>query len=244
MGHRLVTHARAKANMHSESASQSRSHQLAAAAAATRPKDGVVIAGAPLSGADRWIEVYAPHLPVDCYHPQRLAEALGRPDEPYILNKAQAILTKLVEDNIRNQESLALVSELHGDEWAVRCLDQLRHAGYRIRLLLIYCEESVMMMRARRRNLDANDLIERQRGVIEQATVQAAKGARVELHHSRKGPPLHTHTIQDGNILYQSRLTLRRNVVWNQYCNEVAQRILAAKPRPGTRRSPGKKSQS
>ena len=219
------------------------SHQLAVSPAATRPKDGVVIAGVPLSGADRWIEVYAPHLPVDCYHPQRLAEALGRPDEPYIRNKAQAILTKLVEDNIHNQESLALVSELHRDQWAIGCLDELRQAGYRIRLLLIYCEESVMAMRARRRNLDANDLIERQRGVIEQATVQAAKGARVELHHSRKGPPLHTHTIQDGAILYQSRLTLRRDVAWNRYRNEVAQRILAAKSSQRTRRSGDRKPQ-
>ena len=206
--------------------------------------DCMVIAGAPLSGADRWIQVYASHLPVDCYNSQRFAEAIGRSDEPYIRSKAQALLTKLVEDNIRNQESLALVSELHGDQWAVGCLDQLRQADYRIRLLLIYCEETVMAMRARRRNLDVEELIERQRNVIEQATVQAAKGARVELFHSRKGPPLHTHTIQDGAILYQSKLTLRRDVAWNQYRNEVAQRILAAKPRPRTRQSGGKKPQS
>ena len=76
----------------------------AADAAATRPKDGV-IAGAPLSGADLWMEVFAPHLPVDrySYNPTRLAESLGRADEPYIRDRARAILTKLLDDNIRNQ---------------------------------------------------------------------------------------------------------------------------------------------
>lgn len=213
---------------------------MAESGAAARPKDVVVIAGAPLSGTDRWMEVFAPHLPVDCYHPQRLAEALGRADEPYIRNKAHAILARLVDDNIRNRESLALVSELHRDEWAIGCLDELRKAGYRVRLLLIYCEDSVMAMRARRRNFDADELIPRQRGIIERATVEAAKGARVELLHSHKGPPLHTHTIQNGAILYQNRLTLRRNGAWNRYRNEVAQRILAAKPEARTRRSGGK----
>ena len=210
-------------------------------AAATRPRDVVVIAGAPLSGTARWMELFAPHLPVDCYNPQRLAEALGRPDEPYIRSRAEAILTKLVGDNIRNHESLALVTELHGDPWAVGCLDQLRKAGYRIRLQLICCEEAVLAMRARHRNLDADDLVERQRGIIDQAALQAAKGARVELLHNRKGPPLHTHTIQDGAILYRHKLTLRSDVAWNQYRNEIARRILAAKPPRETRPSGGKK---
>lgn len=151
---------------------------------------------------------------------------------------------KLVEDNIRNHQSLALVTELHGDPWAIGCLDQLREAGYRIRLLLIYCEEAVLAMRARHRNLDADDLVERQRGIIDQAALQAAKGARVELLHNRKGPPLHTHSIQDGAILYQHKLTLRPDVVWNQYRNEIAQRILTAKPPRETRASGGKKPQS
>ena len=101
----------------------------------------------------------------------------------------RAILTKLVDENIRNQESLAIVSELHGDRWATGCLDRLREAGYRIRLLLIYCEETVMVTRASRRNLNAAALIERQRAVIDQAALQAAKGAQVELLHSRKGAP-------------------------------------------------------
>ena len=208
--------------------------EAADAAAATRPKDGVVIAGAPLSGADRWMQVFAPHLPVDCYNPQRLAESLGRADEPYIRDRARAILTKLVDDNIRNQESLAIVSELHGDPWATGCLDRLREAGYRIRLLVIYCEETVMATRAKYRNLNADALIERQRAVIDQAALQAAKGARVELLHSRKGPPLHTHTLQDGAILYQSKLTLRPDVAWNRYRNDIAQHILAGKPGGGT----------
>lgn len=208
--------------------------EAAAVAAARRPKDGVVIAGAPLSGADRWMQVFAPHLPVDCYNPKGLAESLGRADEPYIRDRACAILTKLVDDNIRNQESLAIVSELHGDPWATGCLDQLREAGYRIRLLLIYCEETVMATRANHRNLNAAALIERQRAIIDQAALQAAKGARVELLHSRKGPPLHTHTLQDGAILYQSKLTLRPDVAWNQYRNDIAQLILAGKPGGGT----------
>ena len=208
--------------------------EAADGAAATRPKDGVVIAGAPLSGADRWMQVFAPHLPVDCYNPQRLAESLGRAEEPYIRDRARAILTKLVDDNIRNQESLAIVSELHGDPWVTGCLDQLREAGYRIRLFLIYCEETVMATRAKHRNLNAAPLIERQRAVIDQAALQAAKGARVELLHSRKGPPLHTHTLQDGAILYQSKLTLRPDVAWNQYRNDIAQLVLAGKPGGGT----------
>ena len=211
-----------------------------AAAAARRPKDVVVIAGAPLSGAERWMQVFAPHLPVDCYNPRRLAESLGRADEPYIQHRARAILVKLVDDNICNQESLAIVSELHGDPWATGCLDRLREAGYRIRLLLIYCEEAVLAMRARHRNLDADALVERQREVIDQAALQAAQGARVELLHNRKGPPLHTHTIQDGAILYQHKLTLRPDVAWNQYRNEIAQRILKAKP-PRETRPPGAK---
>ena len=223
--------------MQNESAPKSRSQPGPDAAAARRPTDALVIAGAPLSGTDRWMEVYAPHLPVDCYNPRRLAEALGRADEPYTRGKAEAILTKLVDDNVRNQDSLALVSELHGDPWTIDCLDRLRKAGYRIRLVLIYCEESVMAMRARRRNLDADELIERQRGVIEQVTAQAAKGARVELLHSRKGPPLHTHTIQDGAILYQSKLTLRGDVAWNRYRKQVAERILAATSRAQGHRS-------
>ena len=210
------------------------SRRAAAVAAARRPKDGVVIAGAPLSGAERWMQVFAPHLPVDCYNPKRLAESLGRADEPYIRDRARAILTKLVDDNIRNQESLAIVSELHGDSWATGCLDRLREAGYRIRLLLIYCEEAVMATRAKYRNLNAEALIERQRAIIDQAALQAAKGARVELLHSRKGPPLHTHTLQDGAILYQSKLTLRPDVAWNRYRNDIAQHILAGKPGGGT----------
>ena len=194
-----------------------------------------MIAGAPLSGADRWMEVFAPHLPVvDCYNPKRLAESLGRADEPYIRDRARAILTKLVDDNIRNQQSLAIVSELHGDPWATGCLDRLREAGYRIRLLLIYCEETVMATRAKYRNLNADALIERQRAVIGQAALQAANGARVELPHRRKGPPLHTHTLRDGAILYQSKLTLRPDVAWNQYRNDIEQRILAGKPGGGT----------
>ena len=44
---------------------------------------------------------------------------------------------KVVDDNIRNQQSPAIVSELHGDPWATGCLDRLREAGYRIRLLLL-----------------------------------------------------------------------------------------------------------
>ena len=193
---------------------------------------GVLVsdAGAPLSGAERWMEVFTPHLPVDCYDPKRLAESLGRTDEPYIRDRARAILTKLVDENIRNQESLAIVSQLHGDPWATGCLDRLREAGYRIRLLLIYCQETVMATRAKYRNLNAEALIERQRAVIDQATLQAAKGARVELLHSRKGPPLHTHTLQDGAILYQSKLTLRPDVAWNRYRNYIAQHILAGKP--------------
>ena len=51
--------------------------------------------------------VFAPHLSVDCYNPKRVAESLGRADEPYIRDRARAILTKLVDDNIRNQQSLA-----------------------------------------------------------------------------------------------------------------------------------------
>ena len=43
----------------------------------------------------------------------------------------------------------------------------------------------------------------------------------MELLHSRKGPPLHTHTLQDGAILYRSKLTLRPDVAWNQYRNEL-----------------------
>ena len=73
--------------------------------------------------------VFAPHLSVDCYNPKRLAESLGRADEPYIRDRARAILTKLVDDNIRNQQSLAIASELHGDPWATGCLDRLREAG-------------------------------------------------------------------------------------------------------------------
>ena len=203
----------------------------------SRPKDAVVVAGAPLSGAERWLEIFAPHLPADFYDIKHVAQGLGRADEPYIRDKAAQILTQLVEDNIRKGENLGIVSELYGDEWATGRIEELRKAGYRIRLLLIYCEESVMTMRARRRNLNADGLIERQRRIIEQATAQAAKGARVELLHSRKGPPLHTHTIQDGAILYQSKLTLRRDVVWNQYRNEVAQRILAGEPGTGSCRS-------
>ena len=214
--------------------SESSRREAAAVAAARRPKDGVVIAGAPLSGAHRWMQVFAPHLPVDCYNPKGLAESLGRADEPYIRDRARAILTKLVDDNIRNQESLAIVSELHGDPWATACLDRLREAGYRIRLLLIYCEDTVMATRAGYRNLNADALIERQRAVIDQAALQAAKGARVELLHSRKGPPLHTHTLQNGAILYQSKLTLRPDVAWNQYRNDIAQLILAGKPGGGT----------
>ena len=214
--------------------------EAAEAAAASRPRDGVVIAGAPLSGADRWMQVFAPHLPVDCYNPKRLAESLGRADEPYIRDRARAILTKLVDENIRNQQSLALVTELHDDPWAIGCLDQLCKAGYRIRLQLIYCEEAVLAMRARHRNFEADDLVARQRGIIDQAALQAARGARVELLHNRKGPPLHTHTIQDGAILYQHKATLRPDVVWNQYRNEVAQRILKAKP-PLETRPPGTK---
>lgn len=56
-----------------------------------------------------------------------------------------------------------------------------RKAGYPIRLVLLYCDESVMAMRERRRNLDADELIERQRGVIEQVTIplgEAADAAR------------------------------------------------------------------
>ena len=171
-----------------------------------------------------------PHLPVDCYNLERVAEGLGRPDELYIRDRARTILTKLVDDNIRKHESLGIVSELHDDSWATGCLDKLQAAGYRIRLLLIYCEEAVMATRARRRNLDTDALIERQRAVIDQVARQAAGGARVELLHSRKGPPLHTHTIQDGAILYRSKLTLRPDVAWNQYRNEVARHILAGKP--------------
>lgn len=52
-----------------------------------------------------------------------------------------------------------------------------RKAGYAIRLVLIYCEESVMAMRERRRNLDADELIERQRGVIEQVTIPLGETA-------------------------------------------------------------------
>lgn len=91
-----------------------------------------------------------------------------------------------------------------------------------------------MATRAKYRNLNAEALIERQRAVIDQAALQAAKGARVELLHSRKGPPLHTHTLQDGAILYQSKLTLRPDVAWNQYRNDIAQRILAGKPGGGS----------
>jgi len=63
------------------------------------------------------------------------------------------------------------------------------------------------------------------------------------LLHNRKGPPLHTHTIQDGAILYQHKATLRPDVVWNRYRNEVAQRILTAKPprEREARRSGGRK---
>ena len=224
---------------------ESGGREAADAAAARRPKDGVVIAGAPLSGAERWMRVFAPHLPVDCYNPKRLAEGLGRGDEPYIRDRARAILTKLVDDNIRNQQSLAIISELHSDPWVTGCLDRLREAGYRIRLQLIYCEEAALAMRARHRNLDADDLVERQRGIIDQAALQAAKGARVELLHNRKGPPLHTHTIQDGAILYQHKATLRPDVVWNRYRNEIAQRILMVKPprERGTRPSSDKKPQ-
>lgn len=224
-----------------------RARSREAAAASRRPKDVVVIAGAPLSGAERWMQVFAPHLPVDCYNPRRLAESLGRADEPYVQDRARAILVKLVGDNIRNHESLAIVSDLHGDPWATwatGCLDRLREAGYRIRLLLIYCEEEVLATRARHRNLDADALVEHQREIIDQAALQAAKGARVELLHNRKGPPLHTHTVQDGAILYQHKLTLRPDVVWNQYRNEIAQRILRAKPPRETRPSGGTKRKS
>ena len=41
---------------------------------------------------------------------------------------------------------------------------------------------------------------------------------------------MHTHTLEDGAILYQSKLTLRPNVAWNRYRNDIAQRILAGKP--------------
>ena len=102
-------------------------------------------------------------------------------------------MTKLVDENIRNQQSLAIVSELYGDPWATGCLDRLREAGYRIRLLLINCEETVMATRAKHRNLNAEALIERQRAVIDEAALQAAKGARVELLHSRKPPLAHAH---------------------------------------------------
>ena len=64
------------------------SHRGPDAAASTRPKDGVAIAGAPLSGADRWMEVFARYLPVDCYNPKCLAESLGRANEPYIRDRA------------------------------------------------------------------------------------------------------------------------------------------------------------
>ena len=40
---------------------------------------------------------------------------------------------------------------MHGDQWATCCLDRLREAGYRIRLLLIHCEEAVLATRAQHR---------------------------------------------------------------------------------------------
>ena len=63
------------------------------------------------------------------------------------VDRARAILTKLVDDNIRNQQSLAIVSELHGDPWGTGCLDRLREA--------VYCEKPVMATRGSHRNLNA-----------------------------------------------------------------------------------------
>ena len=102
--------------------------------------DGAAIAGAPLSGSDRWTQVFTPCLTADCYSLQRLAEALGRADEPYIRNSAKKILIRLVEDNIRKSESQALVTELHGGKWATGCLDRLHlaHADRRPRLSALF----------------------------------------------------------------------------------------------------------
>ena len=45
---------------------------------------------------------------------------------------------------------------------------------------------------------------------------------------------MHTHTLQDGAILYQSKLTIRPDVAWNRNRNDIAQHILAGKPGGGT----------
>lgn len=151
------------------------------AASATRPRDVVVIAGAPLSGTASVDGDLRPASAGRLLQPAASGRSARPAGRAVHRSRAEAILTKLVGDNIRNHESLAIVSELHGDPWATGCLDRLREAGYRIRLLLICCEEAVLATRARHRNLDADDLVERQRGIIDQAAMQAAKGARVEL---------------------------------------------------------------
>ena len=51
-----------------------------------------------------------------------------------------------------------------------------------------------MATRASRRNLNAEVLIERQHDVIDQAALQAAKGAGVQPHTAARPPPLRTHT--------------------------------------------------
>ena len=170
----------------------------------------------------------------DCYNAKCLAEGLGRGDEPYIRDRARALLTKLVDDNIRNQQSLAIVSELHDDPWATGCLDRL------LRGRLPHPAAAVLLRGGSARDARPGSQAGRRGTSLvpaprhRQAALQAAKGARVELLHNRKGPPLHTHTIEDGAILYRHKLTLRPDVVWNRYRKEVAQRILTAKP-PGER---------
>ena len=109
-------------------------------------------------------------------------------------------------------------------------VDQLREAGYRIRLLLVYCDEAVQAKRARHRNRNAEALVERQREVIDQAALQAAKRARVELLDNRKGPPLR-HPVPG-----QACVAPRRRVV-TLISRSATERRARACPWPRARRA-------
>ena len=181
---------------------ESGGREAADSAAARRPKDGVVIAGAPLSGAERWMRVFAPHLPVDCYNPKRLAEGLGRGDEPYIRDRARAILTKLV-----GRQHPQPAEPGHHQRATQRPVGH-RLPGPVARGRLPHPAAAHLLRRGGPGNARAPPQPRRGRPGRAPARhhrpgrAAGRQGRTVELLHNRKGPPLHTHTIQDGAILY------------------------------------------
>ena len=57
----------------------------------------------------------------------------------------RAIPTELVDDNVRNRESLTIVTHFQGYPWGDRSASiGLREAAWRIRLLLIYCDRRLL----------------------------------------------------------------------------------------------------